>query len=59
MRAITLIPGMPHSTQLDDIPEPPDSHGSMLVRTLALGICGTDREIVAGRYGEAPAASER
>ena len=31
----------------------------MLVRTLALGICGTDREIVAGRYGEAPAASER
>ena len=59
MRAITLLPGVPHSAQLDDIPEPPESHGSLLVRTLALGVCGTDREIVAGDYGEAPPGSER
>ena len=45
--------------QLDDIPEPPDSQGSVLVRTLALGVYGTDREIVSGAYGEAPPGSER
>ena len=27
MRAITLIPGVPHSAQLEDIPEPPDVAG--------------------------------
>ena len=27
----------------------------MLVQTLAVGVCGTDREIAAGEYGEAPA----
>ena len=31
----------------------------MLVRALALGICGTDREIIAGDYGWAPPGSER
>ena len=59
MRAITLLPGVPHSAQLEDIPEPPESHGSLLVRTLALGVCGTDREIVSGAYGEAPPDTER
>jgi threonine dehydrogenase-like Zn-dependent dehydrogenase len=59
VRALTLLPGVPNSAQLDDIPEPPDSQGSVLVRTLALGVCGTDREIVSGAYGEAPPGSER
>ena len=59
MRAITLLPGVRNSAQLDDIPEPPESHGSLLVRTLALGVCGTDREIVSGAFGEAPPGSER
>ena len=59
MRAITLAPGVPHSAKLEDIPEPPESHGSILVRTLMLGVCGTDREIVGGEYGEAPPGSER
>ena len=30
----------------------------MLVETLAVGICGTDREIVDGEYGEAPAGDD-
>ena len=59
VRAITLLPGVPHSAQLDDIPEPPESHGSMLVRTLALGVCGTDREIVAGALRRSAAGRER
>ena len=30
----------------------------MLVQTSAVGICGTDREIVAGEYGEAPPGAD-
>src|ERR1700753_410186 len=59
VRAITLSPGVPHSAKLDDIPEPPEAHGSLVVRTLALRIFGTDREIVSGLYGEAPPGSDR
>jgi threonine dehydrogenase-like Zn-dependent dehydrogenase len=35
------------------------SDGAVLVRAMALGICGTDREIVAGKYGDAPEGEER
>jgi threonine dehydrogenase-like Zn-dependent dehydrogenase len=59
LRAITLVPGVPNSAKLENIPEPPESHGSILVRTLALGVCGTDREIVSGAFGEAPPGGER
>lgn len=59
MRAITIKPGEPNSARLDDIDEPPLSFGGLLVRTLALGICATDRKIVAGKGGEAPLFSER
>ena len=38
MRAITLSPGVPNSANLEHIPEPPESHGSILVRSLALGV---------------------
>ena len=59
MRAITLLPGVPNSSKLENIPEPQESYGSILVRSLALGVCGTDREVVSGAYGEAPPNSER
>ena len=59
MHAITVLPGVPNSAQLDDIAEPPLADGAILVRTLGLGVCGTDREIVSGAYGEAPPASKR
>ncbi|WP_199506353.1 glucose 1-dehydrogenase [Geodermatophilus sp. TF02-6] len=36
------------------MPEPPVADGPLLVETLAIGICGTDLEIAAGDYGEAP-----
>jgi hypothetical protein len=32
----------------------PEADGSVLVETLAVGICGTDHEIISGDYGEAP-----
>jgi threonine dehydrogenase-like Zn-dependent dehydrogenase len=59
MRALTVLPGVKNSARLDDIPEPPLSEGSILVRTVALGVCGTDREIIAGDYGAAPPGQER
>lgn len=59
MRAITLTPGVPHSARLDEVAEPRASDGAILVRTLALGICGTDHEILSGLYGAAPPGEER
>jgi threonine dehydrogenase-like Zn-dependent dehydrogenase len=59
MRAITLEPGVKDSADLEDVPEPQESDGSMLVDGVALGICGTDAEIVDGDYGEPPPGSQR
>jgi glucose 1-dehydrogenase len=41
------------------MPEPPDSDGPVLVRTQAIGICGTDLEIINGEYGTAPPGQDR
>ena len=59
MRAITFAPGKAHSAELQDVPEPAAADGALLVEALALGICGTDREILAGSYGWAPEGRDR
>ena len=59
VRAITLEPGRPGSARLEEIGEPPPEAGAVLVDGLALGICGTDDEIVAGEYGTAPPGADR
>jgi glucose 1-dehydrogenase len=59
MRAITVSPGIPDSARLEDVPEPAEADGAILVRTLALGVCGTDRDIIAGEYGSAPPGQQR
>jgi glucose 1-dehydrogenase len=59
MRALTVSPGIADSARIDDVPEPPLSDGSILARTLALGVCGTDREILSGVYGFAPPGEQR
>jgi glucose 1-dehydrogenase len=59
MRAITLAPGVADSADLDEVPEPAASEGAVLADGVALGICGTDAEIVRGDYGEAPPGQER
>ena len=59
MRALTVIPGEPHSISLEEVAPPPQSDGAVLVRALALGVCGTDHDIVAGCYGWAPQGSDR
>lgn len=59
MRALTLIPQRPGSLAVTDIEEPVPRDGELLVDGLAVGVCGTDREIVAGEYGWAPPGRER
>ena len=59
MRAITVRPPKPDSVELCDVPEPPASEGALLVEAIALGVCGTDREIIEGDYGEAPRGHQR
>jgi threonine dehydrogenase-like Zn-dependent dehydrogenase len=54
VRAITVTPGTPNSAQLRDVPEPADGDGDILADTMAIGVCGTDVEIVSGRYGWPP-----
>ena len=57
MRAVTLQPRRAGSLRLEDVPDP--AAGGVLVRTRAVGICGTDRELMEGRYGEAPPGRSR
>ena len=59
MRAITVEPLVPGTARLDEIPEPPPREGSVLVEAIAVGICGTDVEIVHGAYGWAPRGEKR
>ncbi len=59
MRAITVIPMKAGSMRLDDIAEPRPGHDELLVEGLAMGVCGTDREIARGAYGWAPPERER
>ncbi|WP_186832336.1 glucose 1-dehydrogenase [Micromonospora endolithica] len=60
MRAVTVSPGVSDSLRLvEDWPEPAPEEGSILVEALAVGICGTDQEIIAGHYGEPPPGQER
>ena len=59
MRAITVLPETPNSIRLDDVPEPPSTDGAVLVQALTLGVCGTDREIIAGEFGETPDGHDR
>jgi threonine dehydrogenase-like Zn-dependent dehydrogenase len=59
MRAVTVVPLKASSVQLTDLPEPPLADGPVLVRTRAVGVCGTDIEIIAGEYGWLPPGEER
>ncbi len=59
MRALTVIPEHPGSAAVTDVDEPGPEQGDVLVEGLAIGVCGTDREIIAGEYGKAPAGHER
>ena len=59
MKAITVEPQTPDTARLEDVPEPDARGGSVLVEAIAVGVCGTDVEIVEGKYGWAPPGKTR
>jgi threonine dehydrogenase-like Zn-dependent dehydrogenase len=54
MKAITVEPLQPGSARIEDVAEPDPRNGSVVVEAIAVGVCGTDVEIVEGKYGWAP-----
>src|SRR5947208_9052793 len=61
IKAIAVFPGQPGSVHLAELPMPavtdiPGERG-VLVRVLRVGVDGTDKEINAAEYGEAPEGS--
>src|SRR5436190_22630806 len=59
VHALTVVPLKQGSAAVTDVPDPEPAEGELLVDGVALGVCGTDIEIVAGDYGWAPPGEER
>jgi threonine dehydrogenase-like Zn-dependent dehydrogenase len=59
MRALTVTPLQKGSLAVTDVPDPQPGPQDLLVDGLAIGVCGTDKEIAAGDYGWAPEGSDR
>ena len=54
MQALVTQPGHSHTTHIEEVPAVEAREGEVLVRTLEVGVCGTDREISEGLFGIAP-----
>jgi glucose 1-dehydrogenase len=59
MKALTVLPLTAKSARVEEIDEAKTADGDVLVETIAVGICGTDLEIIAGDYGWSPPGEER
>jgi glucose 1-dehydrogenase len=59
IQALVVEPGRPHSAHVAEVPEPAAVPGSVLLRPLEVGVCGTDREIAEGLFGIPPEGSEQ
>jgi threonine dehydrogenase-like Zn-dependent dehydrogenase len=52
--ALLTQPGHAHTTRVEDIPAVEPREEKVIVRTLEVGVCGTDREISEGLFGIPP-----
>jgi glucose 1-dehydrogenase len=59
VQGLVTTPGTAHSTEVADLGDPRPGPGELLLRTVEVGVCGTDREISEGTFGVAPEGSER
>lgn len=59
MRALTVLPGKADTLEVGEVPDPSPGPGELLVQGVAVGVCGTDREIAAAEYGQAPPGRDR
>ncbi len=58
MRAMAVVAGQGGTAGVVDVPDPADEDGGLLVAGDLVGVCGTDREIAQGAYGEPPPGRE-
>ena len=54
VRALAVVPGVSGSAAVIDRDQPEPAGHEILVQAMLVGVCGTDREIVAGDYGTPP-----
>lgn len=59
MLALTVIPGRKNSLALTEMSEPEPGKGDLVVDGIAVGVCGTDKEIADAEYGMAPPREDR
>jgi glucose 1-dehydrogenase len=59
VRALTVVPGKANSLAVTDVPDARAGDGDLLVDGIAVGVCGTDKEIAGGDYGWAPPGRDR
>jgi threonine dehydrogenase-like Zn-dependent dehydrogenase len=59
VRAVVVYPGQGRAPELTDVPAPELGPGRVRVRVLDVGVCGTDREILAGGHGAPPPGRDR
>jgi threonine dehydrogenase-like Zn-dependent dehydrogenase len=56
---LTVEPSRSNSAAVAELPDPVPRAGELLVDALEIGVCGTDREIIAGEYGTGPDGADR
>jgi threonine dehydrogenase-like Zn-dependent dehydrogenase len=56
---MSVVPGERTSAAIECRPRPEPEEGELLVRGIAIGICGTDRDVVLGRKGRPPERRHR
>ncbi len=54
MKSLVVTPGKAGTLRLADLDIPSSAENQVLLRVQRVGICGTDRDIIEGFYGEAP-----
>ena len=57
LKSIVITPKVKDSLALRDREIPVPGRNQVLLRVLKVGICGTDRDIISGFYGEPPEGS--
>lgn len=57
IQAVAVHPGKPGSVHRTEIPAPEPGDDEVLVDVIRVGVCGTDREIIHGIIGRAPASA--
>lgn len=55
---LAVYPGRPHSLHLTALSLPPLGPRDVSVKVRRVGVCGTDREIIEGKFGTPPSGSD-